>query len=129
MRVRICTLHALIASMLPDVSDYTGAYLISVYLFRHRTKNLDLVQAPFLIKIFLDFCSKCSLVTPAGIEPSILTLKGLRPSRIRRWSQNIGACHSFKPRSGSYHPTPISSGMRKEFLQCHSRRYLSLSGV
>ena len=23
--------------MLPDVSDYTGAYLISVYLFRHRT--------------------------------------------------------------------------------------------
>ena len=36
--VRICTLHELTTRFsLPDVSDYTGSYLISVYLFRHSS--------------------------------------------------------------------------------------------
>ena len=32
----ICTIHELTTSMWTDVSDYTGSYLISVYLFRHH---------------------------------------------------------------------------------------------
>ena len=49
MRVRICTLHALIAYMLPDVSDYTGTYLISVYLFRHRKSGRQELDLPDLV--------------------------------------------------------------------------------
>ena len=48
--MRIYTSHALTANVLTDGSDYTGAYLISVYFFRHR--EMARFSRPFRAGLF-----------------------------------------------------------------------------